>query len=311
LSEKMSQHMKEYIKRRPKPFKNFKLRMNDPSQMPEEEWLSWKVVGKYCRHHSGLDELLFFCTKWAKTSNVLENPINELHICLILLQFGLNHLPCEAVEAVPYWLEPITSPKAQSESSPINLEEQHGGLGKKFLAWLEYLASRQFETLELMDFREPGLRYESIFCERQWLPIHRAALVAFHQIAFTFRFDCLPATSDQRKEFLDTVLSRRVIEAEPFVIEIPNTKRAVILDNVDLMSQLCKRSGCIEIVFRPMPQFVGAEGLRLYVSAMGTMDSISDLRAILSVRPNLNLMNQPQEMSKQMADEVYQQLVAD
>lgn len=53
-------------------------------------------------------------------------------------------------------------------------------------------------------------------------------MVAFHQIAFTFRFDTLPATKEQRKNFLNYAPINQIKDAEPFVIEVPAPHRNVV-----------------------------------------------------------------------------------
>jgi hypothetical protein len=65
---------------------------------------------------SGLIKLLFYCVKWAKMGGLLieENGhgngmLNQLHICILVIQFGLNHLPCEQIEANPCWLEQVSN----------------------------------------------------------------------------------------------------------------------------------------------------------------------------------------------------------
>lgn len=124
LSEKVSRHINEYIKNRKKRMHNFFAFMYNPEDSIENERVAWTNIADYCRRHKGfifififcfflkfflgLDRLLFFCVKWAKTSNILNEQINMLHICLLLIQFGLNYLPCESVETVPYWLEPVS-----------------------------------------------------------------------------------------------------------------------------------------------------------------------------------------------------------
>lgn len=138
------------------------------------------------------------------------------------------------------------------------------------MIFLEFLASRQFEVLPYLDFMEPSLGYYSYFYQKQWTPIHKAyyhikimktnfqaAIFAFHQIAFTFRFDALPATSKQRENFTDYAPNRKVKEAEPFIIEVPASHRKAIYENRSLLDSLCQRSGCTHIVFRPLPKFQG------------------------------------------------------
>lgn len=55
--------------------------------------------------------------------------------------------------------------------------------------------------------------------------------------------------------------------------------------------------------------FLGSDTARFYVSAVGTMESINELRSILSVRPNLNLNKNCRQMSLLMATAVYEKLI--
>lgn len=55
----------------------------------------------------------------------------------------------------------------------INLERQHGGLGKKFLLFLEFLASRQFQLLNYVDFSELEIGFQSILDQTQLERVHK------------------------------------------------------------------------------------------------------------------------------------------
>lgn len=124
----MSKHMNEYVDRRSTSFRHFVEFMTDPSIPPSNEKQAWCVVRRYCSRYIGrfvahvphvlvlicytligLDRLLFFAVKWAKTGRIFDKTINQLHICILMLQLGLNHLPCEAIEGVGYWLDSVSS----------------------------------------------------------------------------------------------------------------------------------------------------------------------------------------------------------
>ncbi|KAI1726213.1 RNA dependent RNA polymerase domain-containing protein [Ditylenchus destructor] len=306
LSEKITQHMDEYLSHRQKEFREFLTRFKIPSTTTLAEEGSWKLLDKYCRLHKGLEKLMFFCIKWARTSELLNGPFNELHICLLLLKFGLNELPCDSVESVPFFIQKLSQNKTQDL---INLEEQHGGLGKKFIIFLEYLASRQFVMLECLDFSD--YEYESAFYRKQWLPINKRALNAFHQIAFTFRFDSLPSTSKQRKKFQESAPIEQLKDGDPFIIEIPANQTNRIAQDPDLMNRLCMRTGCTQIIFRVLPKFHGSSTMRICVSMRGTVEAINNLRAILSVKPNLNTGNNCRQMSILLAASIYEKLTAE
>jgi hypothetical protein len=41
------------------------------------------------------------------------------------------------------------------------------------MLFMEFLASRQFESLPYIDFREPDLGFDSFFGEKQWRDLHK------------------------------------------------------------------------------------------------------------------------------------------
>jgi hypothetical protein len=56
---------------------------------------------------------------------------------------------------------------------------------------------------------------------------------------------------------MDYAPVRQVKEADPFIIEVPASHQGQVINNKELLNRLCQRSGCTQIVFRPLPQFVG------------------------------------------------------
>lgn len=97
-----------------------------PNRAPNEEKVAYSMIKRYCERHignilqwifkpnlkSGLDKLMFYCMKWAKMWTLINDEhgqgiLNQLHICILLIHFGLNHLPCEAIESQPQWLEQV------------------------------------------------------------------------------------------------------------------------------------------------------------------------------------------------------------
>jgi len=317
LSESLTKHINEYVDRRGTSFKHFVEFMTDPNIPPSSEKKAWSVVRRYCSRYIGLDRLLFFSVKWAKTGRIFDKTVTQLHICILMLQLGLNHLPCEALEGVGYWLDAIEL-VPDEEFSPIIMEHQHGGIGKKFLQFLEYLASRQFEILQSLDFSQPNMGYDSIFQQKQWLALHKFALETYHEIAFTFRFNSLPATSEQRKHFSDYLTLDSVQESDPFVIEVPKHFCNQIVRDKELPKKVCKVTGCKNVVFRELPPFIGSSSIRLIVSALGSMNAINKLRGMLSVKPDLSLADTTTDdpesrkyrlMCKLLADGVYLKLM--
>jgi hypothetical protein len=134
---------------------------------------------------------------------------------------------------------------------------------------MEFLGSRQFETLPQIDFGVPGIGYESLFCEKQWIDLHKVlnanaylhhiyifkiALKTFHQVAFTFRFDTLPATTEQRRREQEKIGKCNAdddmyLNGEPFVIEVPSSHQATLANNQQLRDCLCRRTGMFFLQF--------------------------------------------------------------
>jgi hypothetical protein len=138
---------------------------------------------------------MFYCVKWAKMGRLLideqgNGTLNQLHVCILVIQFGLNHLPCEQIEAHPCWLEQVFIIKnkflfikyfylIQQNKQPqsrLDLEKQHGGLGKKFIRFLEFLSSRQFQLLPFVDFNEPEMGFQSVLMQNQLGIVHKVKL---------------------------------------------------------------------------------------------------------------------------------------
>lgn len=59
----------------------------------------------------GLDQLMFYIVLWGRSERLFTDNgrpgIAELHICLLLIQFGLGLLPADALGPVGQWLEQV------------------------------------------------------------------------------------------------------------------------------------------------------------------------------------------------------------
>uniref|UniRef100_A0A183CBH6 RNA-directed RNA polymerase n=1 Tax=Globodera pallida TaxID=36090 RepID=A0A183CBH6_GLOPA len=307
LCDRINVHVEEYVQHRKKQFRLFYEFIRHPEKALSDEVNGYRTVQIYCNKYRGLDKLMFFAKKWIALKGLLEegSPITDLHICILVIQYGLNHLPCEAIESSPNWLEfidPALNCEKSQQVVTVNLERQHGGIGKKFLRFLEFLSSRQFNLLPFVDFNEPAIGYTSVLQQNQLLPLHKAALHCYHQIAFTFRFEGLPGTKEQRDK--NTTPSQQVREGEPFIIEVPASRQSQVIHNQDLLNKLCDKTACTNIVFRDLPKYKGYDTVRLYVSSTGTMEALNSLRELLAVRAPLNLQGDCRQIFTQMAEQV-------
>uniref|UniRef100_A0A914IBG5 RNA-directed RNA polymerase n=1 Tax=Globodera rostochiensis TaxID=31243 RepID=A0A914IBG5_GLORO len=312
LCDRINVHVEEYVQHRKKQFRLFYEFIRHPEKAPSDEVNGYRTVQIYCNKYKGLDKLMFFTKKWVALKGLLEegSPITDLHLCILVIQYGLNHLPCEAIESSPNWLEfidPALNLEKSQQVITVNLERQHGGIGKKFLRFLEFLSSRQFNLLPFVDFNEPGIGYNSVLQQNQLLPLHKAALHCYHQIAFTFRFEGLPGTKEQRDK--NTSPSQQVREGEPFIIEVPASRQSQVIHNQDLLNKLCDKTACTNIVFRDLPKYKGYDTVRLYVSSTGTMEALNSLRELLAVRAPLNLQGDCRQIFTQMAEQLFDRLI--
>uniref|UniRef100_A0A915D921 DUF7636 domain-containing protein n=1 Tax=Ditylenchus dipsaci TaxID=166011 RepID=A0A915D921_9BILA len=138
---------------------------------------------------------------------------------------------------------------------------------------------------------EPDLGYPSVFYQNQWSPINESAMITFHSIAFTLRLKSLPCTKRQEEMYSED-MPENVFEADPFLIEVPLQHSQVFSDptySQHISRQLCVKTGCTHIVFRALPVSHGRETCRFYVSAKGSMDSISKIRFLASPRPRVSM----------------------
>jgi hypothetical protein len=287
LSEKITEHAEKYLKNedRRKKFVKFVQKIAKYNTLSFHEQKAYEVVYKYCQRHQGLDELLFFCVRWAMKKKLLNSgQVEEIHICLLLLLFGSNGLPCESVEPISAFIEEIESPS--NNHLAVNLKEQTGGIGKKFLCFLEFLASRAFRQMRQLDFRCFGCHMALL--NNEWLTLHSAAVDTYNRLAFSSRFDELPSTEQQLTDYgylTNTLLPE--IEGDPFVIEVPKTYLKVLYK--DTTNEALRRvTGCSYIVFRPLQLYAqDLPTVRVSVSMTGTVRAINNLKNALMVTPNL------------------------
>uniref|UniRef100_A0A914BY28 RNA-directed RNA polymerase n=1 Tax=Acrobeloides nanus TaxID=290746 RepID=A0A914BY28_9BILA len=297
LSDSLCKHIAEVIDANNRSFQRF-------CEKAIEESVALK---RYCLRHQGLAELLFFCYKWGRKHHLFSGSFNVEHLCLTVILFGLNKLQTENFETTVAWLDE-TDQMPSPDQSPLNLNEQRGGIGRKFLMLIEFLSTRQFEKIKKLDFLDAGLECYSFFIEREWVPLHQLALKTFNQIAFTNRFESLPCVEGIHDEHL-TKKDATFVEAEPFVIEVPATHRRKITS--EMTDKLIHKTGCMYIVTRDIPRFGGSETARLVVSSYGTIEANQKLRDLLTVRPNTNSGVDCRQRARMLAAQVYERLNVD
>ncbi|KAH7727341.1 RdRP1 [Aphelenchoides avenae] len=308
LSDKLSVHMDEYTKEelRAKKLSRFLKKMTKWEARCADEKIIYKTMKRYVDRHAGLDELLFFSMRWAQKRRIYEGPLKDTHVCLLLLLFGLNRLPCESVAPPKPFLDEIRDGDSQTGNERIELKKQSGGLGQKFLHFLQFLASRQFEQL-------PYLRFADIDCpgffqNREWQQLHREAVETYHRVVYTGRFDILPCNERQLDDMggPNDVLPQ--VEGDPFVIEVPREHIRLLYAN-ELNERLKEQTGCKHICFRPQSSFGNSETRRVIVTMSGTLTAINNLKRALTVTPHFTSGTDCRAASKQLAHEAIEKIL--
>lgn len=185
----------------------------------------------------------------------------------------------------------------EENDEKIYLEKRIGGLGRILTRFLQYLASRDFSTVKMLNFMEPELGYYSFCLRGEWLSLHRVcflllhhlssllakirfqtAVKAFHYLVMTGRFDSLGLSLDEARGSWD------IVETNPFMIELPTVEemgcRRYSFEEIERVIK--EKTGVRDIFLRRQERH---HGTRVSVSARGTLESLHRLRALVTVVP--------------------------
>uniref|UniRef100_A0A914VWA5 RNA-directed RNA polymerase n=1 Tax=Plectus sambesii TaxID=2011161 RepID=A0A914VWA5_9BILA len=237
---------------------------------------------RYHRKYSGLDKLFFVLSTWGDREHLFKANIKSVHLCLLLVQFGLGWLKRPGKSDRDRFLHEQVDEilPEDAHEKRIFLEKNIGGLGRILTRFLQYLASRCFSTTKMLNFMEPNLGYYSFCLRGEWLSLHRTAVKAFHHLVMTGRFDSLGLSSDR------TTGSWDIVETRPFMIELPHERemcqRRYSFDQIQ--DVIKEKTGVHDIFLRRQER---NNGTRVSVSARGTLESLHRLRELLTVVPGL------------------------
>ncbi|KAH7726779.1 RNA dependent RNA polymerase family protein [Aphelenchoides avenae] len=324
LSDKLSAHMDEYTKdgSRAKKLHKFVKKMTARETCSAQEQIVYRTMKRYVDRHAGtseliqydaksygnlgLDELMFFSMRWAQKRRIYEGPMKDTHVCLLLLLFGLNRLPCESVAPPKPFLDEIRDDDSQNAMERIDLKKQSGGLGQKFLHFLEFLASRQFEQLPYLRF--VGVGCPGFFQNKEWQQLHKEAVETYHRVVYTGRFDILPCTERQLDDMGGPDDVMPLVEGEPFVIEVP-TEHLRLLQANEVIERLQEQTGCWHICFRAQAGYKDAPTRRVIVTMSGTLTAINNLKRALIVTPQFTSGTDCKAAAKQLAYEAIEKIL--
>ncbi|VDK72552.1 unnamed protein product [Anisakis simplex] len=128
---------------------------------------------------------MFVVCEWANSEQLLEDCLKMEHLCILLIQFGLGYLTGQDASSPNVFLEKTDTLLNVDERSDedgarsgadecFDLSDRLGGLGKCFMDFLQFLTSRRFETMKLINFMHPNLGFHSILMRGQWRHLHKA-----------------------------------------------------------------------------------------------------------------------------------------
>uniref|UniRef100_A0A183CX05 RNA-directed RNA polymerase n=1 Tax=Gongylonema pulchrum TaxID=637853 RepID=A0A183CX05_9BILA len=258
-----------------------------------------EVVKRYCQKYKGLAELVYVLCKWADLERLCEGRVRREHLCVLLLQFGIGHMKSENITSFAF-LERVDRVNAHESVEMIDLNSNFGGIGKCFLAFLQYLSTRAFEAKKLFNFLVPDMGYPSVWKRGEWFELHRAAIKTFYRILFTSRMDMLPESGQIS---LCDSSAYLMTEAEPFVLEIPMDLSS---SDEELGEKVQRCSNVRYLRLRRIPERKN----RVVISAYGTLESLHRLRDILAVKPALSARGDTKSCNDMMLRQVYERIVA-
>uniref|UniRef100_A0AAF5PSN0 RNA-directed RNA polymerase n=3 Tax=Wuchereria bancrofti TaxID=6293 RepID=A0AAF5PSN0_WUCBA len=240
-----------------------------------------RILEPYCSRYKGLEDLFYILIKWATLHELLKEPLKAVHICLLLIQFGLGCYADDKNIMQVQFLEETKEVVDKNSHLVCNLHSLVGGIGVCLLKFFKFLSSRTIQTLKMLNFRNVG--YRSLLIRGQWIKLNEAALKTFFSISLTGRLDHVTLTGYGNMN--DKSFNRKIfgtIEIEPFMIELP-VESPIHL--AKFREKIHKHCG---VKYLQMRRIAHRKKDRVIVSAVGTLESLHRLRDLLSIRPSVN-----------------------
>ncbi|KAI6175096.1 hypothetical protein M3Y97_00994400 [Aphelenchoides bicaudatus] len=234
-------------------------------------------------------------------SEVFSDP-NKIHEFLDNLESDYNKDP-KKIE------EPLINSRLVNE---VNLLEQHGGLGCKFLQFLRFCSSLDFAQMKRQSFVDFCL-YSS-FCAQQHVRLHKAAESSYYKLCFTDDFSTLPYSKSKQAHVMPPDTSdinlRPAIDGESFVFELPAEGRGRLIQNNKRIVQITKKTGVDDVFIRSLPFRVSSDmTCQFVVTVAGSVESVNTLRRILAPTGYINCPMNEVMLSNALASQVFHRLL--
>uniref|UniRef100_A0A1I8AR02 RNA-directed RNA polymerase n=1 Tax=Steinernema glaseri TaxID=37863 RepID=A0A1I8AR02_9BILA len=241
------------------------------------------VLEHMCYRYQGLNIVLFFLCMWAEENDVFlpDSPLQFDSFCLIIALFGMRKFQYPNPSFA--WFD-----EDLSECNRVDLKNLHarfGGVGSLISDFLQFLSSREFAGLSMIDFRSVGY-HRSCIDGKDLKLLHKTAAITYNEMVFSDSCDPLPQAF--RRETIKT----RQYEMDPFTIELPRPPSEREQDRwfdesqtEYLQKRITEKCGVSHLRLRQLREsqrHKKSKHVRILVSAIGSLDSLEKLKDLLT-----------------------------
>jgi len=263
------------------------------------------LIYLYCKRHRGLKNLLYFCNSWITGKKIFKGIESDIKICLIFIMFGLDRF-AELQTFTQAFLE--ETEVDYSGKDRCDLWKQNGSLGKRFLNFMEFMASIQFSKMKRIDL--VGFGYYSLITSDTLRRLHEAAVDTYYQLCLTDNFESIPCCESQlsetQKELDKFKENKFTVDGDSFVFELPKYASRLV-GMPDFWKALCEKTGCEKLYLRVLP-FNVTDTIQVIASVCGTMTSVNALKKLLTPRNHIIGEFTDKELSTMLSSEVFQRM---
>ncbi|GMR58565.1 hypothetical protein PMAYCL1PPCAC_28760, partial [Pristionchus mayeri] len=221
------------------------------------------MIRRSMDENQGLSRASFVLVQWAKhIGGLRDNRFTQEHLVALFIQFGLGELHVRGTRR--RYLQPPTG------ESRVHLKK-----GEHLLKFIDYLASREFRSREVLSFGDVA---EGILIRGQWKAFGELCIPAYLHLIISHGIN-LPM---EKQHDSQAVLNMAVLkEYEPRKMELPESVIKGKLGEVRKM--LMDVTGCKEVQLRAT---IG-KTTEVFVSAIGTTDNFKKLNSfVIPPAPN-------------------------